>query len=165
MFRATLVAAVFLAAVTTTADGATRAANGRARTVRPLTIVNTRALDFGTIVRGTTAGTVTINANTDARTRGGGVVLAGGTPGAARFTVTGTPDVNAVITLGPRPLLTRVSGTETMAVTALTMNGGRTRRIPATGTLLLGVGGRLAIAANQRDGAYLGSFAVTVDYP
>ena len=147
------------------AEAANRAANGRARTLKPIVIANARPLDFGTLIAGPTAGTATVNAATDVRSRTGGVTLAGGTPMAARFAVTGTPAVNAFITLGAVPILTRVSGTETMRVSNMTLNGGRTRRIPASGTLDVRVGGRLNLAANQRDGLYTGSFNITVDYP
>ena len=165
-FSALAVAALVLTGVTEAADAATRAANGRARTLRPIALNNTRALDFGTLITGATAGTVTINPRTDARTRTGGLTLiGGGTPGAARFTASGTPAVNAFITIGAAPVLTRVSGTETMAVSNMTLNGARTRRIPASGILDVRVGGRLNVAANQRDGLYSGSFNLTVDYP
>ena len=140
-------------------------ANGRARTWKPITVTNTRPLDFGTMVVGPTAGQVVINPRTDARSRTGGVTLAGGAPGAARFIVTGTRAVNALITIGTAPLLTRVSGTETMTVSNMTLNGGRTRRFPASGVLDVRVGGRLNVAANQRDGLYSGVFSLTIDYP
>lgn len=147
------------------AEAESRAANGRVRTIKPITVTNTRPLDFGTMIVGATAGRVVINPRTDARTRTGGVTLAGGTPSAARFAVTGTPAVNAFITIGSAPVLTRVSGAETMAVSNMTLNGTRTRRIPASGILDVRVGGRLNVAANQRDGLYSGSFNLTVDYP
>jgi hypothetical protein len=157
---------VMFAGLVDSAEAATRAANGRARTLRPIALNNTRALDFGTLITGATAGTVTINPRTDARTRTGGLTLVGGgTPGAARFTATGTPAVNAFITIGTAPVLTRVSGSETMTVSNMTLNGGRTRRIPASGVLDVRVGGRLNVAANQRDGLYSGSFNLTVEYP
>lgn len=161
---ATLSALAALAAGTA-AEAASRNALGRARTLRPIVLANTRALDFGTMIAGATAGTVTINPNTDARTRTGGIVLAGGSPAAARFTATGTPGVNALITVGAAPVLVRAGGSETMTVNNMTLNGGRTRRIPASGTLDVRVGARLNVAANQRDGLYSGSFNVTVDYP
>ena len=161
------VAGVLLATgLAAVAEAATRNATGRARTVRAIALTATRDLDFGTLVRGATGGTATVNPRTDARTRTGGVTLVGGgTPGAARFTAVGTPTVNAFITIGAAPVLTRVSGSETMAVSNMTLNGARTRRIPASGILDIRVGGRLNVAANQRDGVYTGSFALTVDYP
>jgi Domain of unknown function (DUF4402) len=160
-----LAAALLLVGVADPADAAAGSANGRARTLRPIAVSNTRPLDFGTLVTGATAGTVTVNPRTDARTRTGGVTLLGGSPGAARFTATGTPAVNAFITIGTAPVLMRVSGSETMTVSNMTLNGGRTRRIPASGVLDVRVGGRLNVAANQRDGLYSGSFNLTVDYP
>jgi Mat/Ecp fimbriae major subunit len=102
-----LAAAVLLVGIGDAADAASGPANGRARTLRPIALSNTRALDFGTLVTGATAGTVTVNARTDARTRTGGVTLLGGAPGAARFTATGTPAVNAFITIGTAPVLIR----------------------------------------------------------
>jgi Mat/Ecp fimbriae major subunit len=150
---------------TATAEAATRNANGRARTVRPITINLTRDLDFGRLIIAATNGRATINPRTDARTRTGGVTLAGGgAPGAARFAVSGTASRPVQVTLGPVPTLTRVSGSETMAMTALTMNGGINRTLTAAGTLDLRVGGTLAVAANQVAGNYAGTFTVTVDY-
>jgi Mat/Ecp fimbriae major subunit len=163
----TLAALLGLAAlaVPTLAEAATRTAIGRARTLRPLTITPSRDLDFGRIVVGATAGRVAINANTDARTRTGGpTLIGGGTPGAARFAVTGTPSALAQITLGARPTLVRAGGTETMALAALTLNGARNRRFTTAGTMDVRVGGTLIVGVNQVAGSYAGTFAVTVLY-
>ena len=157
--------AILLAGLAGSADAASRSVLGKARTWTPISVVNSRALDFGSVIVGATGGNVVVNARTDARTKSGGLVLkAGGTPGAARFTVTGTPSLNTVVTLGARPVLTRSGGAETMNVTALTMNGTTVRRTSAAGAIDLRVGGTLAVAANQRDGLYSGNFSVTVDY-
>ena len=165
MKRVVLGAALVAAMLTSTAEAATRNANGRARTVRPITINLTRDLDFGRLIIAATNGRATINPRTDARTRTGGVTLAGGgSPGAARFVVSGTPSRPVQVTLGPRPTLTRVSGSETMTMTALTMNGGINRTLTVAGTLDLRVGGTLAVSANQVAGDYAGTFTVTVDY-
>ncbi len=163
----TLRVALMLAAltVTTVAEAATQSSVGRVRTVRPIIINLTRDLDFGSLIIATTAGRATINPRTDVRTRTGGVTLApGGTPGAARFAVTGTASRPVQVTLGARPTLTRSGGTETMTMTALTMNGGINRTLTAAGTLDLRIGGTLAVAANQVPGVYVGTFTVTVDY-
>jgi Domain of unknown function (DUF4402) len=161
--RITLTLAAML--VTTTAQAANQTSTGRVRTVRPIIINLTRDLDFGRLVIATTAGRATVNPRTDVRTRTGGVTLApGGTPGAARFTVTGTASRPVQVTLGTAPTLTRSGGTETMTMTALTMNGGVNRTLTAAGTLDLRVGGTLAVAANQVAGVYAGTFTVTVDY-
>jgi hypothetical protein len=146
------------------AVAATQNANGRARTIKQISITKTRDLDWGRLIAGATAGTATINPRTDVRTRTGGVTAAGGSPQAARFTVTGTPTVVARITIGPNPVLTRVGGGGTMNASNMTLNGVRNRRFPASGTLDVRVGGRLNVAANQPDGAYLGTLTITVDY-
>jgi spore coat protein U-like protein len=151
--------------IASTAQAATQTSAGRVRTVRPIVINLTRDLDFGRLVIATTNGRATVNPRTDVRTRTGGVTLApGGTPGAARFAVTGTPSRPVQVTLGAAPTLTRSGGTETMTMTALTMNGGINRTLTAAGTLDLRIGGTLAVTANQVAGNYAGTFTVTVDY-
>jgi Domain of unknown function (DUF4402) len=163
--RTRLVLSIAALLVTSTAQAATQTGTSRARTVRPITINLTRDLDFGRLIIATTAGRATVNPRTDVRTRTGGVTLApGGTPGAARFVVSGTPSRPVQVTLGTRPTLTRSGGTETMTMTALTMNGGVNRTLTAAGTLDLRIGGTLAVAANQVAGVYAGTFTVTVDY-
>ena len=163
--RARIALAIAAMFASTTAEAATQTSNGRVRMVRPIIINLTRDLDFGSLVIATTAGRATVNPRTDARTRTGGVtLLGGGTPGAARFVVSGTPSRPVQVTLGPRPTLTRSGGTETMTMTALTMNGGVNRTLNAAGTLDLRIGGTLAVAANQAAGIYAGTFTVTVDY-
>ncbi len=140
-------------------------ARSTARMLRPIVLNPTRDLDFGTLITGPTAGTAVINPRTDARTRTGGVTLAtGGSPGAARFGVTGTPNAAAQITLGPLPTITRAGGTETMRVTRLTLNGAVNRNFSAAGVLDVRIGGTLAVAANQVAGSYAGTYTVTVDY-
>jgi Domain of unknown function (DUF4402) len=163
--RLRITLALLAIGASSTSEAATRTAIGRARAVRPITINLTRDLDFGRLIIAATNGRATINPRTDARTRTGGVTLAGGgAPGAARFVVSGTASRPVQVTLGPVPTLTRISGTETMAMTALTMNGGRNRTLTVAGTLDLRVGGTLAVAANQVAGDYAGIFTVTVDY-
>lgn len=147
------------------ADAATRSAALRVQTLRPLVINQTRDLDFGVVVRSGLAGRVTVNPRTDARTRTGGVTLVpGGTPGAARFAVTGTPATLAQITLGARPTLLRAGGGASMTMPALTLNGPRNRRFTAAGAMDVRVGGALAVGANQMAGSYVGTFSVTVLY-
>jgi len=165
MRRLVALLTLVMLAVPSVAEAAARTANGRARTLRPFVMTVTRDLDFGRIVIAATQGRVAINANTDSRTRtGGATLIGGGTPGAARFAVSGTPSALAQITLGPRPTLVRAGGTETMALAALTLNGARNRRFTTAGTMDVRVGGTLVVGANQAAGSYAGTFAVTVLY-
>jgi Domain of unknown function (DUF4402) len=158
-----LVAGVLLAA-SASAQAATQAGPAKAITLRPLSIVKLRDLDFGRMLRPTVAGTVIINPTTDARTTTGGVTAAGGTPQAAQFYTYATGNQLLQVTRGPLPVLNRAGGGATMNVTQLTLNGPVVRTISAAGLLDLRVGGTLAVAANQLDGSYSGSFAITVTY-
>lgn len=136
----------------------------RVVTLKPLSIVNTRDLDFGMMLSPTSAGTVVINPNTDARTTTGGVTAFGGTPQAAQFYTYSTGNQYLQVSRGALPVLSRVGGGATMNVTNLTLNGAPMRYIGASGVLDLRVGGTLALAANQPEGSYTGSYAITVTY-
>jgi hypothetical protein len=146
------------------AQAATQAGTSKAITLRPLSIVKLRDLDFGRLASGTTAGTVVIDPNTDGRTTTGGVLAAGGTPQAAQFFTFATGNQTLQVTRGPLPVLSRAGGGATMNVTQLTLNGPVLRIIGAAGLLDLRVGGTLAVAANQLDGVYSGNFDITVTY-
>jgi hypothetical protein len=146
------------------AHAATQAGPTRAITLRPLSIVKLRDLDFGTLLRSGTAGTVIINAASSARSTTGGVTAAGGTPQSAQFYTYATGNILLFITLGAPPVLNRVGGGATMPVTALTLNGPTIRLLPPAGLIDLRVGGTLGVAANQMEGSYAGSFPVTVTY-
>ena len=84
-----------------------------------------------------------------------------GTVSAANFNITGT--VASVVTISSPATTTLTSGANTMSVSLV--------RSASTLTLAAGavngaftVGGSLGLAANQADGAYTGTFSVTVDY-
>ena len=138
--------------------------NTGAVTLRPLSIVNTEDLDFGTMLRPTLAGTVVINPATDARSVTGGVTAAGGPPRAAQFFTYGGPSQNVQVNRGPLPVLNRVGGGASMNVAGLTLNGPTLRFLSVAGLLDLRVGGTLAVAANQLEGDYAGTFQIIVTY-
>lgn len=131
--------------------------------VSPLSLVNTDDLDFGTIVRGATAGTVTINANTGARTVTGGAVAAGGTPKRAAFVGVGRPGILSFVSIGPAPTLSNGTG-GTMTTTLAVEGGGGLILFPGSGVQTFRVGGTLAVGANQQEGNYTGTFTMTVVY-
>ena len=61
--------------------------------------------------------------------------------------------------------LNRVGGGATMTVTNLNISGGAGLRfIPTNTVFTFTVGGRLNVGANQMQGLYLGTFAITVTY-
>lgn len=128
-------------------------------------LVNTGDLNFGSFASGPTAGTVVINQNNGARAVTGGVTAMGGT--ISRTTFTGQASrLSIVFIRSPQTpvTLTRVGGTETMLVTALRLQGFPFRIVGAGQSFNFAMGGTLAVGANQAEGAYQGTFDVTVDY-
>lgn len=162
--RAALAAIMLMPGVAAPALAADSSASGRAAVVTPLSIVNTRALDFGRLVPGAAAGTVVIAPATDIRTVTGGATAAGGTTQAAQFLTLGQSSFLLQITRGPLPVLSRVGGGATMNVTALTLNGPALRFFPPNNVIDLRVGGTLAVAANQLPGTYTGTFVINANY-
>lgn len=136
---------------------------GKAIVLNPLSVVNTTDLDFGTLVRGTTAGTATINPTTGTRTTTGGTTAAGGAPGSATFLATGVVNRIFIIALGTNPVLTNGTG-GTMTVNPLMIDGPTLRLFGGGGISTIRVGGVLNVAANQQEGVYTGTFNLTVIY-
>jgi hypothetical protein len=146
------------------AQAATRAAPVEAVTIKPLSLVKTEDLDFGTLIAGPAAGTATINANTGVRTTTGGVTAAaGGTPKRAEFVGVAIIGLLINVAIGASPTLT--NGTGGSMTTALAVEGGTGLRLfPGTGVQTFRVGGTLNVGANQQSGDYAGTFSLTVNY-
>lgn len=169
-FKLALIASLAMVAAVSSAPIMAADADASATVIVPLTIAKVTDLAFGKFASGT-GGTVTMD-TAGVRGNSGGVLLAaGGSEGAATFTVTGEPDSGYAITLPATTTLngpggatmvltlgsdTNAGGTITGNATAGTLNAG--------GTQTLSVGGSLAVAAAQTPGAYLGTFAATVAY-
>jgi hypothetical protein len=144
-----------------------------------LTIANTINLQFGAILPGTTAGTVTVT-GAGVRSTTGGATAAGGDVAAAEWVGFGSRNQHVRISFGAQSIqITKVGGTETMLVDtftiqALAANGltpigagpgaPRYRITPASGLFLFTVGARLNVAANQVAGNYSGTYTITVAY-
>jgi hypothetical protein len=155
--------AVTVAIAPGTASATTGTATATIATLRPLTLIQTDDLSFGSLIPSATGGTVKIDPGTDARTTTGGVSTAGGIASAARFAAAGLYNIIGFITLPTSITLTRAGGGGTMTVNNVTTNGPTTRLFAGT-VLDVRVGGTLAVAANQAAGAYSGDFNVTVAY-
>jgi spore coat protein U-like protein len=143
---------------------ATQSATANATIITPISITNVADLNFGNIVAGTGAGTVTV-ATTGNRTSTGDVILPSatlGTVNAAEFKVTGLADATYAITLPTSIDISETGGT-TMTVTDFTSNPSGTGTL-AGGTQTLSVGAMLNVKANQAAGNYTGTFNVTVAY-
>ena len=120
-FMACGVLAVGIAGIA--AHAGTQASTTKAITLKPLSIVKLRDLDFGRLIAGVSAGTVFIDPNTDTRSTTGGTTAAGGTPQAAQFYTYATANTTLQVNRGPLPILNRSGGGATMNVTGLTLNG------------------------------------------
>ena len=135
--------------------------------LRPLSLIKKKDLDFGTLAASTVAGTATVDPATGAVSVTGGVTaLSTPASSAAVFVGAGSRNSpyqiripNAAITL------TRSGGTETMTVSNWTLDGPTNRKVDINEAFEFNVGARLAVAANQVPGTYVGTFAVTVHYP
>lgn len=160
-----------LACAPATAAPRVGTAQAKAITIRPLSLLKTTDLSFGNLVAGPLAGTVTINPVTDAATYAN-VTGAGGGVAAARFVGAGSANQLVFIRATNAPfVLTRAGGGGTMTIDQISINAAAfiygdtaVRVIPPNRTLDIRFGGRLRVGANQPDGTYEGTFAVTVDY-
>lgn len=154
------IAAFGLSAGVAQAAPATASATAKARVLKQITVTNTADLDFGTIVAGTSAAAVAVSTG-GARTCAAALTCTG-TVTAASFDVSGTN--NAVVTVTGDNSVSLTNGTGGTMSASLTRSA---TTLTLTNSAVGGtfqVGGSLALAANQADGAYTGTFNVTVDY-
>ena len=144
-------------------------AQARGLVVRPLTLSRIQHLDFGTVLASTTtAGWVTVNADTGIRTSDGtGVTLVATGPGSrGLFPGAGTAAQQVQISLTQPVGGVVVSGANQIAAAlVLDQSGATTRTINASGTFDVGVGGTFTTVANQAAGLYTADFTVTAQYP
>jgi hypothetical protein len=164
-------AAIITASVPAHAE--TLPANGEVTIVRALSFVIDDNLDFGNVIRGPTAGTVTV-APDGTRTRTGGVTLAaGGGHKPASFAGRGTNNQRVDISIGsgsinitgpgaPMRVHTFVMGSTPTAV--LTTTPARFRINSPTGVFMFPVGATLDVGANQTPGTYSGNWTITLNY-
>lgn len=141
------------------AHAATATADARANILEELTVTKDAGtdLDFGTIITDGTAGNVVVGTN---GVRGTCDLICSGTTDAADFSVTGTASEAVTLTVPATVSLTGPGAamTATLSSTALPA-------LDAAGDGAFSVGGSLAVNAAQADGAYVGTFSVTVEYP
>lgn len=140
-------------------------ARGQAAILKSLSVIKRADLDFGEIVVAG-AGTVAIDAVNSTLTINGSLAPVGTGAHRALFTATGSKNSIVLIRLPKNPVtLTRVGGTETMTVSNWLLDGASNRKIPPGNAFNFAVGGTLNVGAGQADGNYVGTFAVTVQYP
>lgn len=147
------------------AHAATATGNSQAVILTPLSVVNTDTLRFGDIIAGASAGTVTIDPYTEARTTTGGATAYGGAVSAGKFTglSDGTSHLKIDVPVGSITI-TRVGGGATMLVDNFDINGNKNNWVPGGAVYTFNVGARLRVGANQMTGTYTGTYSVTVNY-
>tara|TARA_R110000824_G_scaffold400836_2_gene609500 strand:- start:578 stop:1069 length:492 start_codon:yes stop_codon:yes gene_type:complete len=157
--KAALASSVLVASVMSAnaANAATASATARANILQQVTVASDGSdLDFGTIVSGAAASTVSVSGG--GRSCGAGIVCSGAFS-AAGFDVTGTD--GETVSVASDPSVTLNSGTNSM--TASIVSSVSTMALTG-GVGSFNVGGLLNVGANQADGAYTGTFNVTVNY-
>lgn len=129
---------------------------------RPLSVAQTRTLNFGGIEMAGGNSVVTVNAATGERTFTSGVKLVSSRPGASgEFSVTGQPNTTVTVTLPGSITLTGPGAA--MTVKNFTSSP-TTATLDATGKLTLKTGASLSVGAAQKSGTYSGTYSLTVSY-
>lgn len=141
------------------------AANGQILIVRPLTLTRIADMDFARLGV-TTGGTATINPATGAMSVSAGLISLGGTPSPARYVGAASKQTVVNIRVPKQPvLITRVGGTETLSVSAFTLDGQDKRALAAATSFTFAVGATITVPAGTVEGLYEGQIDVTVQYP
>jgi hypothetical protein len=169
-FKLALMAAAAAVGACVSAPGqaAQASANATGTVVAPIAIVSTADLVFGRFAPGT-GGTVTIS-NSGVRSASGAVLMSGGTPGAARFNITGEASSTYSITHSGSATLTSGANSMILAKTSDLTGANVTTGNVTAGTLDAGgaqslfVGGTLTVGAAQAPGVYTGTVIATVEY-
>jgi hypothetical protein len=141
--------------------------NGTTQIIQPVTISQSSALAFGTIVR-PTSGTSTISIGTGADTVSatGNALVLRGTTSRARYTVSGEGGETVTVSM-PATFNLSKSGSPDLAVTLTRNPAGNltlSNALGATGTAALDIGGSFSISSTTATGDYAGSFTVSVAY-
>lgn len=158
------------------ANAANADINITAQIIKALAIVATETLKFGKItVDATSAGTVTVDDNTDTRAAGGGVSLIGGTAAnRGGFSLQGVAGVKVNITAPAAGNVKITDGTGELVVDQFKMSGAAGFLSTAAFTIAdLGgtavvtdnrFGARLSVPGNSSTGTYTGTVTITAAY-
>lgn len=147
------------------AQAAEQDGDAQAEILEQIALTQVSGLDFGTIIPSATAGRIIVRRNNNNCVARGGVTLVGTDCQRGEFLITGPSRQRVRITLASAPItLTQQSGTATMVMDRVRINGNRNKRLNGAGQRTFYVSGRLQVGANQAPGVYDGTFDVTVDY-
>jgi hypothetical protein len=161
------------ACLATPAMAAIKPGDAEVTIVTPLSFVIDDNLEFGRVIRGTTAGTVTVAPNGTRSQTGGALLANGGGSKPATFAGMGTVNQRVDVSIGAPSILITGPGlpmrvhTFTLGSTpsaVLTTSPQRFRIGSATGIFSFPVGATLDVGANQAPGTYSGSWTITLNY-
>ena len=146
-------------------QAATESSDVRAEIVaRAITLVNTRALDFGKILPFSTAGYVQITASGSLSAVSAQVTDTSSVASSA-WTVTGEQNGRFTISLpADNTVVLSNLNASTMELTNFSHNAGSAPQLNSSGSANFNVGARLQVGASQEPGLYSGTFNVTVNY-
>ena len=140
-------------------------AKGQVTLVKPLSLQRVNDMDFAWLGV-TTGGTATIDPITGSMSTSGGLIPIGGTPSPARYAGAATKNTVVNIRVPKQPvLITRVGGTETLAVSNFTLDGQDKRTLAQSGSFIFALGAQITVPAGTIDGLYTGEIDVTIQYP
>lgn len=174
IFSRAIACLLFVLAALTSAPAAyaqTSNSEATAVTIGPMSVVKVQDLNYGNLIAGTSAGTMTIDTRNGNASTTGSVVRAGGVTSRANFIIYGPQNQIVRIRIPSTILINRNGGGANMRIDRMSVgNANRSLgtnvvgRLSRTGVFDLTVGGRLRVNANQQQGAYSGTFDMTVDY-
>lgn len=158
-----LVAALLAASPTRAAEPMT----SEALILKPFVLTKLSDLSFGTIIPTGSAETVRINADDGSRTMSNEAMRVTSDEGyRARFASSGVNNNLVLVKLvGPRNLVN--ANGNLLRVNRLELDAGNktVRQLsPTSQIFFVGVGGEIAIRANQEEGVYTGTFTLTATY-
>lgn len=161
-------AASIVAAAPAVAQQATATADARGIVLQSLSLNRVSDLDFGTVAGDALLpGTVSIDADTGARSTTGAVVALPGAFSRARFDGFGSPNqtVGLTLTQPAGGVICNGGGCVNQVGAVLNLDSvGNPRSTGGTGAFSVFVGGDFSIAANQPAGLYTAQFDLTADY-
>lgn len=154
------------------AQAETASSEAQVAVVTPLSFIQVEDLDFGQVISGNTAGTVTIS-QSNVRTSTGGVIPVGNGFQLGKFVGKGSQNQRITFQIAPAIIVLLGPGLP-MTITNLTVSTDGTlnqsgassnyRVVPVDGIFWINLGGRLNVGANQAAGKYGGIVTATLIY-
>lgn len=142
-------------------DSYTATGSASVTLARPLSVSQTRDLNFGTIEIADNADTISLDFDNVINSVNGSSNI-GGAPSPAQFSAAGQPNTAFAITISNTSL---TGSGQPIPLNNLQHDAGDNPRFDGSGISIFNVVGELQTNANQAPGAYTGQYQVVVNYP